>query len=49
MTTVKELAAGLIELCREGRFLDAIDRYYSPDIVSVEAVDFGLGKRAARN
>lgn len=44
MATVKEIAEGLIELCRNGRFLDAIDRYYSPDIVSVECVDFGLGK-----
>lgn len=44
MATVKEIADGLIELCRSGRFLDAVDRYYSPNIVSIEAVDFGLGK-----
>lgn len=42
---VKEIAEGLIELCRAGRFLDAVDRYYSPHVVSVEAVDFGLGKQ----
>lgn len=44
MSTVKGIADGLIELCLNGRFLDAVDRYYSPHIVSVEAVDFGLGK-----
>lgn len=44
MATVKEIADGLMELCRQGRFEEAVDRYYSSDIVSVEAVDFGLGK-----
>lgn len=44
METVEQIATGVASLCREGRFLDAVERYYSPSIVSVEAVDFGLGR-----
>ncbi len=43
MATTKEVADGLLGFCRQGRFLDAVDRYYTPATVSVEAVDFGLG------
>ena len=32
------IANELVALCREGRNLDAIERLYSPDIVSVEPV-----------
>jgi hypothetical protein len=46
MSTVREIAEGLVELCRGTHFLEAIGRYYSPDIVSVEAVELpGLGKQ----
>ena len=36
--SVSQVANGLAALCREGRFLDAVDRYYSDDIVSVEPI-----------
>jgi hypothetical protein len=29
----------LVDMCRQGQMLDAIDAFYSPDIVSIEAVD----------
>jgi ketosteroid isomerase-like protein len=29
----------LVDMCRQGQMLDAIDSFYSPDIVSIEAVD----------
>lgn len=32
-----EVATELVNLCRTGRFADAIQTFYSPDIVSVEA------------
>jgi ketosteroid isomerase-like protein len=32
------VAQQLVDLCREGQNLEAIDRLYSPDIVSVEAM-----------
>ena len=44
METVEQIAKGVAALCREGRFLDAVERYYAPSIVSIEAVDFGLGR-----
>jgi hypothetical protein len=40
-----ELAAHFAALCQEGRFLDAVDRFYADTIVSVEAMDFlGQGR-----
>ena len=44
METVEQIAKGVASLCHEGRFLDAVERYYSPSIVSIESVDFGLGR-----
>ncbi len=35
--STSEVAQGLVFMCREGNFLGAIDRYYAPDIHSVEA------------
>jgi ketosteroid isomerase-like protein len=35
--SVQEVAEGLVALCKEGRFRDAIETYYSDEIVSVEA------------
>lgn len=34
--TTSEVANRLVELCREGKYLQAIDELYSNDIVSVE-------------
>jgi hypothetical protein len=36
--TVKEMAYDLVALCCELRFSEAVDRHYSPEIVSVETV-----------
>jgi ketosteroid isomerase-like protein len=36
--SVADVANGLVNLCREGKFMDAISQYYSDDIVSVESV-----------
>jgi hypothetical protein len=44
MTAINTLASGLVEMCRERKFVDAVDRFYAPNVVSVESVDFGLGK-----
>jgi ketosteroid isomerase-like protein len=33
-----DVASGLVKLCRKGKFLQAVDKYYSDDIVSVEPV-----------
>ena len=35
---VKDIGKELVELCRAGKNLEAIEKLYSPDIVSVEAV-----------
>jgi hypothetical protein len=37
----KELAEGLVALCREGKFDEAVAQFYSEGIVSVEAVEMG--------
>ncbi len=34
----QDIAQGLVNLCNEGRFTDAVEQYYSPDIVSIEAM-----------
>ncbi len=38
--TNQELATGLVNLCKEGKFHEAIETYYSDDCVSVEAMSF---------
>src|SRR5580692_5874753 len=35
--TIQEVAASLVKLCSEGKFRDATEALYSPDIVSMEA------------
>lgn len=35
--TTKEIGAQLVALCKQGKNLEAIERLYSPEIVSVEA------------
>src|SRR5207249_2798079 len=36
MTSTLDVGRRLVELCREGKFLEAINTLYSPDIVSIE-------------
>ena len=56
--TIGDIAQELVELCREGRHMEAIDKLYSLDVVSVEpfshgpelpAVVEGIGKVRAKN
>jgi ketosteroid isomerase-like protein len=35
--TTQEVGDKLVEICSQGKFLEAIDALYSPDIVSMEA------------
>ena len=43
--TTAEVATQLVALCREGRFLDAVQTLYADGIVSVEAMDYqGTGR-----
>ena len=43
--TTAEVASQLTSLCREGKFLDAVDTLYADDVVSVEPADYaGLGQ-----
>lgn len=43
--TVNEIGTELVALCREGQHLDAIEKLYSQDIVSVEPVAMpGMGQ-----
>lgn len=43
--TTAEIGKTLVGLCREGKFLEAIQTLYSPDIVSVEAgAPEGMGR-----
>jgi hypothetical protein len=37
-STTAAVANELVSLCRQGRNMEAIEKFYSPDIVSVEAV-----------
>ncbi len=37
MVTTKEVADTLVRLCSEGKFHEATEKLYSPDIVSMEA------------
>jgi hypothetical protein len=34
--SLTEVAQGLVAACREGNFLGAIDRYYAPNVHSIE-------------
>ncbi len=41
-----EVGRGLVALCKEGKFMEAIETYYSDDIVSIEGAEMeGLPKR----
>ncbi len=38
-TQVREVADEIVELCRQGKNVDAIDRFYAPNVVSTEAAE----------
>ena len=38
-TQVREVADEIVDLCRQGKNLDAIDRFYSPSVISTEAAE----------
>jgi ketosteroid isomerase-like protein len=38
MASTMEIGKQLVELCRQGKEREAMDRFYSPDIVSIEAM-----------
>jgi hypothetical protein len=43
--TTTEIAVQFVALCREGKFLDAVNTLYADDIVSIEAADYqGSGR-----
>ena len=43
--TTAEVAAQFVALCRERRFLDAVETHYADDVVSVEPMDYqGTGR-----
>jgi len=39
MATVKDIGNELVALCKEGKNAEAIDKLYSPEIVSVESTE----------
>jgi len=42
---INEVATQLVALCREGKFLDAVETLYGDGVVSVEAMDYqGMGR-----
>jgi hypothetical protein len=46
--TTREVADRLVQLCRQGKFTEATEALYSPDIVSVEAAAPPGGSREVR-
>ena len=42
--TTADVATQLVALCREGKFVDAIESLYADDVVSVEAMDYQGGR-----
>ena len=38
MASTMEIGKQLVELCRQGKEREAMERFYSPDIVSIEAM-----------
>jgi len=47
-TQVREVADEVVELCRQGKNLDAIDRFYAPNVISTEAEEMGGMPREVR-
>lgn len=46
--TTQEIANALVELCRQGKFQEASQKFYSPDIVSMEAAAPPGGSRESK-
>jgi len=43
--TTSEVATQLVALCREGKFLEAVETLYGDGVVSIEATDYeGMGR-----
>ena len=43
--TTAEVATQLVALCREGKFIDAVESLYGDGVVSIEAMDYqGMGR-----
>ena len=38
-TQVREVADEIVDLCRQGKNLDAVDRFYAPNVLSTEAAE----------
>lgn len=53
--TTAEVANQYVELCRNGKFLEALDALYDADVVSIEPIELGAlprelrGKEAVRS
>lgn len=46
MGATADVGKGLVALCKQGKFLDAIERYYADDVVSVEGAPMpGMGQQ----
>lgn len=45
MDTTLEIGKKLVSLCKQGHWLEAVDTLYSPDIVSIEAVEMAPGRK----
>jgi hypothetical protein len=48
MHTVEDIANGVVDLCRRGKFDEALNSYYSPDIVSIESMPLPVVGREQR-
>jgi hypothetical protein len=42
--TTAEIATQLVALCRDDKFVEAVDRFYADDVVSVEPADYQGGR-----
>ncbi|MGC8540941.1 MAG: SnoaL-like domain-containing protein [Phycisphaerae bacterium] len=45
MDTTLEVGKKLVSLCKQGHWLEAVDTLYSPDIVSIEAMEMAPGRK----
>lgn len=45
MDTTLDVGKKLVSLCKQSHWLEAVDTLYSPDIVSIEAVEMSPGRK----
>jgi hypothetical protein len=45
MESTLEIGKKLVALCKQSHWLEAVDTLYSPDIVSIEAVEMAPGRK----